>query len=153
MRKFLVSTIASSPSDMRYYAKITLLEFSEYGLLDTGANISCIGAELALHKFSKYLNFSKCKSFVKTADGQTQTITGWIDVAISFREQTWPMKHTINIIASDNPRINMSEVKSVNQNCKIWDQLEQSLEDFYPLRNQKLKQLASVIELFQNFEK
>lgn len=37
--------------DMRYYAKVSFLDFEEYGLLDTGANISCIGGKLAKMTF------------------------------------------------------------------------------------------------------
>lgn len=76
-RKFLVSTVVSNPTDMRYYAKVRFLDFEEVGLLDTGANISCVGAELALCNFSKFSNFVKCKNFVKTADGKAQSVLGW----------------------------------------------------------------------------
>lgn len=86
-RRLLISTIISNPTDMRYYAKVKFLNFIEYGLLDTGANISCIGAELAKHDFSKYDTFTKCKSSVKTADGQTQNVVGWVYVDIHFRDK------------------------------------------------------------------
>lgn len=56
-RKMLISAIISHPSDKRFYAQVSFLEFTEYGLLDTGANISCIGADLANHPFHDYPNF------------------------------------------------------------------------------------------------
>lgn len=80
-KRFLVSTIISNPKDRRYYAKIAFLEFVEYGLLDTGANISCIDADLAKIDFTRYSHFVKCKSYVRTADGQSQPVLGWLETA------------------------------------------------------------------------
>lgn len=91
-RKLLISTIVSNPTDRRYYARVRFLNFEEFGLLDTGANISCIGSDLALNDFSKFPKFFKCKSFVKTADGKTQPVLGWLDVEISFQDTTKPIK-------------------------------------------------------------
>lgn len=91
-RKLLISAIISNPTDKRFYAQVKFLEFNEYGLLDTGANISCIGADLANHPFHHYKNFIKCKSFVRTADGKRQEIKGWIEVDIDFKGQTKTIK-------------------------------------------------------------
>lgn len=63
--RFLVSAIISDPKDLRYYSKVSFLEFEELGLLDTGANVSCIGSELALTDFSQYSWYTKCKFNVK----------------------------------------------------------------------------------------
>lgn len=86
-RKLLISAVISPSSDNRLYARVTFLNYQEYGLLDTGANISCIGAELAKQDFSKLNNFYKCRSTVKTADGQSQGVVGWVSVEIEFRNQ------------------------------------------------------------------
>ena len=59
-RKLFISTIVSNPKDLRYYAKVKFLEFEEYGLIDTGANISCVGSDLASFDFSKFLGYTKC---------------------------------------------------------------------------------------------
>lgn len=83
-KKFLISAIISNSSDQRFYAKVSFLNFNEYGLLDTGANISCIGGELAKQNFSSLTNYTKCRSEVKTADGQSQQVTGWLSVEIEF---------------------------------------------------------------------
>lgn len=55
--KFHLSTIINNATDRRYYASVKFLSFSELGLLDTGANISCIGSELA------NMDFSSCNEF------------------------------------------------------------------------------------------
>lgn len=155
-RKLLVSTIVSNPTDMRYYAKVKLIQFDEFGLLDTGANISCLGTELSVHDFTKYPNFSRCKSHVKTADGQIQNVNGWIHFAINLK---WAFNlipsviGSIDLIASNNGLNSIAEVKSFHQDCKIGQCHEKSLEDFYPLSMQQKTQLSSVIDLFPNFEK
>ena len=85
-KKFLVYAIICS-NDQRFYAKVSFLTFQEYGLLDTGANISCIGGELAKLNFSNLPNFYKCHSEVKMADGQSQQVKGWISVEIKFKDK------------------------------------------------------------------
>lgn len=158
-KRLLVSAIITNPQDKRFYAKVQFLDITEYGLLDTGANISCIGSELAQKDFSKYNNFSKCKTFVKTADGQKQKVEGWIDVDISFRGKIKSIKlfiipsisqklilgldfwrsfnlipnilDSVDLLATDNnTNVTLSEIDSPD--CKIAQNLEQST-DFIPL--------------------
>lgn len=57
----------SNPKDLRYCAKVRFLNFNKYGLLDTEANISCMGADLAAFDFSGFPGYTKCKHFVKMA--------------------------------------------------------------------------------------
>lgn len=85
-KKFLVSAIVSNSTDNRYYAKVSFLDITEYGLLDTGASISCVGSDLARVDFSKFSNFTRCKTHVKTADGNAQQVIGWINVDITFKD-------------------------------------------------------------------
>lgn len=92
-KKLLISAIVSLPNDKRFYAKVSFLGFEEYGLLDTGASISCIGAEFANENFSKFSNFSKCKTHVKTADGKLQQVVGWLSVSVTFKGKS----RTLNI--------------------------------------------------------
>lgn len=85
--KLLISSIINNPNDKRFYAKVSFLNYTEYGLLDTGASISCIGADLAKEDFTKFNNFSKCSSFVKTADGNSQKVIGWLNVDVCFKDK------------------------------------------------------------------
>lgn len=48
--------------------------YSELGLLDSGANVSCIGSEIENHNFFPFNEFSTLKSFVKTVDGSVQNV-------------------------------------------------------------------------------
>lgn len=37
--------------------------------------------------FSKFSNFTKCKTQVKTADEKSQQVIGWINVNVTFKDQ------------------------------------------------------------------
>ncbi|XP_046803805.1 uncharacterized protein LOC124419228 [Lucilia cuprina] len=167
---------------MRYYAKVSFLEFEEYGLLDTGANISCIGAELAKYNFSKFLNFNRCKSYVKTADGKSQSVVGWLDADISFKNTTKPLKLFIipsisqrlilgldfwrlfnlcpdfigspNVIALNSSTNSPCELHSMTDVLADFAKSNSPVdENFYPLTNEQKRQLDSIISLFPNFDK
>ncbi|KAH8351717.1 hypothetical protein KR059_004939, partial [Drosophila kikkawai] len=85
-KKLVVATIIHNNDDMRSYAKVKLLEFEEHGLLDTGANISCIGSTLAKENFSQYPEFKNIKSYVKTADGKAHDVVGMLNVKMAYKD-------------------------------------------------------------------
>lgn len=174
--QILVSSIISNPKDMRYYAKVSFLDFDELGLLDTGANVSCVGGELACTDFSKYSNFNKCKTYVKTADGNTQKVLGWLHVEISFKNQKkimklfvipsishrlilgidfWTLFNLIpNIIRSiDVVSCTASELPSIPVSKIDEDTNIPIKNETYPLSEAEQGQLKTVIELFPNFER
>lgn len=90
--KYVISTIVNSPSDKRFYAKVSFLNITEYGLLDSGANISCIGSDLASQNFALYPQFTPGKAGIKTADGSIQKTLGSLEVAIHFRGESHQLK-------------------------------------------------------------
>lgn len=102
-RSVLISAIISNPEDLRYYAQVSFLKFHELGLIDTGANVSCIGSDLASIDFHNVPNFIKCKSYVKTADGSPQTVLGWLDTEVTFKSQTHKLR--LFIIPSISQRL------------------------------------------------
>lgn len=174
--KIQISTIISNPKDSRYYARVSFLNFQEFGLLDTGANVSCIGGDLAQQDFSKYPNFSHCKSYVKTADGKSQSVLGWIKVNITFKDKTheirlfiiptisqrlilgidfWQSFNLLNnllvpndIVSFNNNNICVPNVQELNLPTKT------NGEDAHlNLTPNEAKQLEAVIALFPCFEK
>lgn len=90
--KYIISTIVNCPSDKRFYAKVAFLTFTEYGLLDTGANVSCIGSDLATYNFSNFTQYTPGKSGVRTADGSIQKTLGYLIVDMHFRGETNKLK-------------------------------------------------------------
>lgn len=170
--KIQISSIVSNPQDMRYYAKVSFLNYKEYGLLDTGANVSCIGGDLAQKDFTKFPNFVECKSFVKTADGNCQKVLGWISTNITFKNKTNIIKlyiiptisqrlilgidfwkafnlfqnvlETADILACNNGGIYPLDISSMNVLSDQQD-LEDSSDSFIALSYQERKQLDSVI--------
>lgn len=164
---------------MRYYAKISFLGFDEYGLLDTGANLSCIGGSLARHDFAKYDIFKPARSNVRTADGSKQKVLGWIDANVTFKGNTRNLKLFIipsisqnlilgidfwksfdllqNVIAaSDVIALNSSGISSPNflsADLPVHDISNDAANvKNFPLTTQERQQLDAVIKLFPNFE-
>lgn len=90
--KYIISAIINNVNDKRFYARIQFLNFEEHGLLDTGANVSCICSSLAEHDFSQYEKFVPVKSCVRTADGNVQKTAGYIHVDVSFRGEIKVLK-------------------------------------------------------------
>lgn len=85
--KIHLSTIINNSSDRRYYASVQFLTFTELGLYDTGANVSCLGSDLASLDFSTYKEFCPLKSFVRTADGVIQKVKGYLNVNMHFKNK------------------------------------------------------------------
>lgn len=179
-RKLLISAIISHPKDMRYYARVSFLNFVEFGLLDTGANISCLGSDLAMTNFRNFPNYTKCKSFVRTADGHPQTVSGWLDVDLNFKGQTHKMKFfiipsitqrmilgvdfcktfkifadifgSVDMISLDKPSSYLSDLPVKPDVC-LSEKNTSAEESYYPLSATQQTQLDTVISLFPNFEK
>lgn len=178
--KMLVSAIVNLPKDQRYYAKVSFLEFTEYGLLDTGASISCIGSSFAQEDFNKFPNFSKCRSHVKTADGKVQKVIGWLSVDVKFKDKSRHLK--IFVIPSISQKLilgidflkSFELIPNIVGSVDIFDKSVLSLEPsptavgspdndsvkennadehYFPLNDSQKKQLNAVISLFPNFEK
>lgn len=102
-RSLQLSSIFNCENDLRSYAEVSFLEFTELGLLDTGANISCIGADLALLDFSSYPQYKSVQSRAKTADGETQKIIGLLNIEMRYKDESRGIK--LYIIPSINKRL------------------------------------------------
>lgn len=157
------------------------MKFVEYGLLDTGANISCLGADLALTNFSNFPNYTKCKSFVQTADGNSQSVLGWLDVEVTFKNQSHRMKFfiiptisqrvilgvdfckafrlfdniigSVDLISSDKSFGSIINRPDLTELNDILPADDNSGEQYYPLSEYQRSQLDTIISLFPNFEK
>ena len=77
-----------SGNDERPYATVRIGKFEINGLLDSGANVSCLGNNAS--ELLKKLNLSlkPIKSTVYTADGAGQNIIGVVQVPISYKDET-----------------------------------------------------------------
>jgi len=82
-----VASIQTKPNDLRPYAKVKIFEKQMLGLLDSGAQISCIGGSLAksLHQRRQIKSH---KSTIKTADGQLQVVFGKVTTPIEYKQET-----------------------------------------------------------------
>lgn len=159
-QKRVVSSIINCEQDGRLYAEVKFLGKSEFGLLDTGANISCIGGDLGKIDYSTLPGFRTIKSTVHTADGKCQNVTGLIETEMSYKQKR--EKIVLYIVPSLSQRLILgldfwrkfglmdsivcgitSEFTSDN------DRLDPML---CPLTNMQTQQLETVKTLFPNFD-
>lgn len=164
---------------MRYYAKVSFINYSEYGLLDTGANVSCIGRDLVNENFQNIQNFVECKSVVKTADSTGQKVVVWMNVKVTFKNKTknlrlyifpsisqwlifgidfWKTFDLLDNVLESTEILRTSPNSIINSQISDLDippeikQTKHTDEIYIPLSSQERKKLDSVIELFPNFE-
>lgn len=161
-QKNIVSTIINSETDGRLYTEIKILNRLEMGLLDSGANVSCIGKDLAMQDFSFLSGFRKIKSSVRTADGSSQEVIGLVGIEIFHRNQT--RKITFYIVPSLNQRVILgldfwrafglinSLTLYENGNPNIFT-LDFEDPDRFPLTPQQQQQIEIVKTLYPSFEK
>ncbi|KAH8324061.1 hypothetical protein KR059_006460, partial [Drosophila kikkawai] len=135
------------------------MDFSELGLLDTGANISCIGSSLALTDFSKYPNFKSILSQVRTADAKSHQVLGSLKVKMQYQNKEKDVE--LFIIPSIAQRLILGidfwrafELAPGIISSILNEEIEVSEEEEkYPLTVTEKQQLEAVKELFPNFEK
>lgn len=155
LKKMISSSIVNEFADDRAYAKVEINGESIMGLIDTGANITCLGRN-ALDFLEKcQLKLISLSSDVQTADGTKRTIKGFCKAQIKFQNEAkeislfvapdldQPLYLGTNFIKMYNlapkifPPALISEVSSVNKDPKkhILTPLEQ-------------RQLEEIIDMF-----
>lgn len=178
--KLIISSIIQGQKDKRYYAKVSFLNLTEFGLLDSGANVSCIGAELSSMDFTKFPSFTPMKSYVRTADGTMQKTKGILKVDVTFRGQSQPITFLIVPSISQRVILGLNFWKLFHLGTDIFDTaiysaVPQSIsendvvaelsavetpigrdilgENKFPLNQAQLRRLETIIDLFPSFEK
>ncbi|XP_036319800.1 uncharacterized protein LOC118734186 [Rhagoletis pomonella] len=157
LSNFLCS-IKHKCNDIRPYAEVEILGQNCLGLLDSGAQVSCIGGSLA-EELCRKQDLRQHKVYVCTADGQKQVVFGNIELDVKFNNES--KKIIFFIIPSINQKLILGvdfwgnfqiapgiipEISCVSkENCVG--------EDAIPLSVQQERQLNLVINRFPNFEK
>lgn len=128
-----LSSLIERPKDPRPFLPIRLLNRTVYGLLDSGAAISCVGGQLACEVLDKY-DYKTITANAATADGRSQPIVGRLKLDVEYNNVKNPL--TIYIIPSLKqdlylgidfwrlfdllPKcLNISELESVDSNGKV----------------------------------
>jgi len=92
-----LSSFIERPKDPRPFLPIRLLNHTVYGLLDSGAAISCVGGQLACEVFDKY-DYKTITANAAAADGRSQQIVGRLKLDVEYNNVKNPL--TIYIIPS-----------------------------------------------------
>lgn len=86
--KNIESTVLSDKEDDRVFLKVKIgLEFIT-GLVDSGANITCLGQGCLEFLERNNLKYHPISASLKTAGGNVQNIIGYLDVVIQFRSSS-----------------------------------------------------------------
>lgn len=158
LRKMVLSSIVYNGADIRPYASLNIFGKSYLALLDSGANKSCIGANLAKtiieghdHKYRRILGS------VRTADGKKQNIVGSISISLSFNHQEREFEFLlVPTVANDIIcgmdfwqvfGLTVTPEPNINELCSEVD------SDTLPLTSQQRGRIESVIAAFPSFEK
>lgn len=135
---------------------------------------------MALKDFSKYPYFTRCRSILKTADGNTQKVVGWLDVTVSLKGKTKPLKlfvippisqreilgidfwksynlipdiiGSVDMLAMDSTIDTIPNFNPGENRDQCSPPKDQIDDNFYPLLDQQRQQLKEVVDLFPNFE-
>lgn len=96
LKNYVIASIFQNENDTRPYINLNVFNKLIMSLLDSGANKSCIGGELAHEVFSdSSLGVMKYRGNVKTADGHRQQVVGSINLAITYNGQTKDLEFLI----------------------------------------------------------
>lgn len=90
-RRNLLSAVYDKPGDIRPYTEVLLFDKKIKGLLDTGASVSCLGAQVATDFLQSGQKFKKIRLAVKTADGRSQNVEGIVEANVTFRGESKPI--------------------------------------------------------------
>lgn len=74
--------------DSRPHAEVTVADQTFLGLLDSGASVSCLGKGGVERVASFNLKIKPIKTAVRTADGASQQVSGYIDAPVTFCDKT-----------------------------------------------------------------
>lgn len=156
----LIAAIVNDQADGRLYAAVSFLDLTEIGLHDTGANISCIGADLAGKSWTDCPHFKPIVSHVKTADGKSHPVTGILCVDGNYNGIC--KKIDFYVIPSISKRVILGMnfwrifdlapgVISAIGPPSLLSEVNKEEEKQCPLTESQKARLASVINLFPNY--
>ncbi|KAH8356230.1 hypothetical protein KR200_011303, partial [Drosophila serrata] len=80
-----ISSLPTGPKDPRSFLQINMLGRVVYGLLDSGASISCVGGNLAREVMTKG-GYKAINSNATTADGRSQQILGYLKADVEYSD-------------------------------------------------------------------
>lgn len=149
-----ICSIFQQPNDIRPYATVKILGKSYLGLLDSGATISCIGADfanelLAVNKHIKNIDYS-----IRTADGTKCNIAGVIKLDVTYKSDTKNVEFYIipSLIQNLYLGVNFWKVFKIATNIVSEIEVCEMDENKHPLSLQQQQVLSAAISYFPNFE-
>lgn len=152
-RKYTISSIVNKGSDNRPYIRISVANISYYALLDSGANRSVVGGDLA-KTVQERLEFRRCIGNVKTADGQKQLVLGTIELEVQFQNSKIPFEFLVvpSICQDMICGYDFWKEFGLNISTACIDTVDVEHPDRIALDNEQSRRLKAVIDIFPNSE-
>lgn len=150
----------TSEVDPRPHVSITIGDVVVKGLLDSGASISCLGHGAMEFVDKHSLKVKPIASEIKTADGASQRIVGYTDVAASYAGETKLLRLYLVPSLSQSLYLGIdfwklfgiwpTKIEEISAPTTLSNETETPL--FHNLTLSERQQLDAVIELFPSFE-
>lgn len=153
----VIATISKKHGDSRPYGEVSILGKKWLGLLDSGAAVSCLGADLA-DSIIKQKQLKMYPMHLQTADGRSQAVFGNVSLEVEFKNKIEIIKFYIVPSLTQNVILGIDFWKLFDVAPSLIGQIDckplrlQDQNDLDLSETQKSK-LERVISSFPSFEK
>lgn len=144
-------------NDPRPYAKISILGQIKFGLLDSGASVSILGKNSAELISSLGIKIKQLKSYIQTADGTANPVTGHVFLPITYMNKTEILKFCIVPSLKSEIYLGINFWKKFNVApdviSEVTDDIKQSESgNQHQLTTKDRMELERIIKSFRSFE-
>lgn len=160
--KIISSTVFEKNQDLRPFGKVFINGISIVGLMDSGANISCLGKNGLefLEKLNLKDQFIKIDSKVRTAGGRTNTIIGKFIANIKYKNTTKDLTIYVAPQLEQELYLGINFWKAFDICPSLISEIDLGIDDeenvdhkAHELSDEEKQRLDEVKDKFQTFEK
>lgn len=155
-RKAISVSVLDSYKDLRPYAKICIFGQEKLGLLDSGASISILGKDSIELLKTAGCKFTKFKSLVKTASGESQDIIGKLKIRVGYKNMSEYITFYIAPSLSQEIYLGVDFWKTFEVAPNIFEKVSEieNIDDskIHKLNNEQTEILNEVINMFPSSE-
>ena len=152
--KYIEATTLFCSDDDRPYANVKIFGESMFGLLDSGASISCLGVDG--EEFLRKLNipYDRFSSHVRTADGNSQPIIGKFLADITYKNETKKIEMYVVPSLQQKLYLGINFWKSFGIAPQIISEISQPINvssEMRELSGEEFSKLQTTISMFPSF--
>jgi len=154
----LIEVVNKQSSDCRPYAEVIIEKHKYLGLLDSGAQVSCIGGKLAQSFILNNENIKTFKPLIQTADGKAQVVYGIASYNVMFKDKAETIDFYLVPSLQQEVILGIDFWKKFQIAPQLISQIDilgenSNVDVEIPLTEEEKSKLKTVISLFPCFEK